>query len=114
VYSNDSLQQVSIVSILFLTEAHLKLINCPDCDRLISQDAPACPGCGRPIAEASPPRSDEPYFPPPREVHSHVTTQETGTFEKGFGCAFGIGCGIFVFLGVVREIFAALGAAFGD
>lgn len=28
----------------------MPLITCPDCDREISDSAPACPGCGRPLA----------------------------------------------------------------
>lgn len=30
------------------------LINCPDCNRQISDQAPACPGCGRPKDEGTP------------------------------------------------------------
>lgn len=28
----------------------MALINCPDCNREVSSNAPACPGCGSPIA----------------------------------------------------------------
>jgi uncharacterized membrane protein YvbJ len=28
----------------------MALINCPDCNRQVSQNAPTCPGCGAPIA----------------------------------------------------------------
>ena len=31
----------------------MSLIDCPDCGRQISSNAPACPGCGAPIAAAS-------------------------------------------------------------
>ena len=27
------------------------LITCPDCEKDVSENAPACPGCGSPIAE---------------------------------------------------------------
>ena len=29
----------------------MALINCPDCGKEISESAPACPGCGSPIAD---------------------------------------------------------------
>ena len=32
----------------------MALINCPDCNKEISDKAPACPGCGSPIASAPP------------------------------------------------------------
>jgi hypothetical protein len=30
----------------------MALINCPDCNKEVSSSAPACPGCGSPIASA--------------------------------------------------------------
>lgn len=27
----------------------MALVSCPDCQRQVSSEAPACPGCGRPI-----------------------------------------------------------------
>lgn len=38
----------------------MALINCPDCDKQVSSNAPACPNCGAPIAT----RGDE-CEPPP-------------------------------------------------
>lgn len=32
----------------------MALISCPDCNRKISSNAPACPGCGAPIRTAKP------------------------------------------------------------
>jgi len=32
----------------------MALINCPECNKEISDKAPACPGCGSPIAVAGP------------------------------------------------------------
>jgi len=37
----------------------MKLAPCPDCKRIISRSATACPNCGRPIAASD--------FPPPHE-----------------------------------------------
>ena len=31
----------------------MALINCPDCKKEVSSSAPACPGCGAPIATAT-------------------------------------------------------------
>lgn len=32
----------------------MALITCPDCQKQVSDQAPACPNCGRPIAAAQP------------------------------------------------------------
>lgn len=32
----------------------MALINCPDCNKEISDKAPTCPGCGAPIGAAAP------------------------------------------------------------
>ena len=40
----------------------MALIDCPDCGKNVSDSAPACPNCGRPIAKASAP-------PPPQPVY---------------------------------------------
>jgi hypothetical protein len=31
----------------------MALINCPDCDKQVSTNAPACPNCGAPIASVA-------------------------------------------------------------
>ena len=31
----------------------MALVDCPDCGRRISPEAPSCPGCGRPMKRAS-------------------------------------------------------------
>lgn len=41
----------------------MALISCPECERQISDKAPACPHCGIPLASASPPQSDRPQPP---------------------------------------------------
>ena len=30
----------------------MPLINCPDCQKQVSSEAPACPSCGRPLKQA--------------------------------------------------------------
>ena len=30
----------------------MSLINCPDCQKQVSSEAPACPSCGRPLKQA--------------------------------------------------------------
>lgn len=39
------------------------LINCPDCKRQISDQAPACPNCGRPAEKGTPFTFDTPEGP---------------------------------------------------
>lgn len=41
----------------------MALMTCPDCSREVSDQAPACPGCGRPIAPPIIPRQAQ--APPP-------------------------------------------------
>lgn len=41
----------------------MTLINCPDCNKEISSNAPACLGCGAPVASALP-RSQKAGFVP--------------------------------------------------
>ena len=53
------------------------LVTCPDCQREVSSIAPACPGCGRPVAA--------------------TTIEQTGKGYKG-GMLFG-GLGIIVGIG---------------
>ena len=38
----------------------MALVTCPDCKREVSDQAPVCPGCGRPMkpVSSSPPESD--------------------------------------------------------
>jgi len=45
----------------------MALVQCPDCNRQISDLAPACPGCGTPMkaAQASNPKAQA-AIPPPR------------------------------------------------
>ena len=47
----------------------MALINCPDCNREVSSNAPACPGCGAPIATAT-------YTPAERGERISYTDQE--------------------------------------
>ena len=68
----------------------MALINCPDCDKQVSSNAPACPNCGAPIATASAPPPESPTAP---EVQ---TVEQTGKKWKalelfGVGMTFG-GC----------------------
>lgn len=43
----------------------MALVSCPDCSRQVSDVAPACPGCGRPMISAPTPRA---AAPPPQVV----------------------------------------------
>jgi hypothetical protein len=37
----------------------MALINCPDCNKQVSSNAPTCPGCGAPIAIATTPKEGD-------------------------------------------------------
>jgi predicted amidophosphoribosyltransferase len=61
------------------------LVNCPDCNRQVSEAAPLCPNCGRPIAKVP--------------FHSNAAMGKgEGIFMKSMnlGCIIGL-----VFLGLV-------------
>lgn len=34
----------------------MPLVNCPDCGHAVSEIAPACPSCGRPLLATNPPK----------------------------------------------------------
>jgi hypothetical protein len=57
----------------------MALINCPDCNTAVSDSAPACPNCGRPIANV-----------PFRD--SSLMGKGEGLFMKSlnFGCLIGL------------------------
>jgi len=87
----------------------MALLSCPDCRREVSDLAPACPGCGRPINPST--RLNEPPRLAPVQV-SHFSHQETGTFTKSFGNTSGklLGClSVFVLVGLVMAALAAIG-----
>lgn len=73
----------------------MPLIECPDCGKQISDAAPACPSCGRPMVTdrpaptRRPPRAERPRRPPPRASHEPVIRamgEDTG-LEK-WGCRY--------------------------
>jgi hypothetical protein len=87
----------------------MALINCRECGREVSDQAPACPHCGCPIG--GPVWEGNPQ-PPPQPVVSQSSTREVGTFQKAFGEAAGGLCGCFFAIGVfvlVVIVLAALG-----
>ena len=55
----------------------MALIRCPDCNREVSDAAPSCPGCGRPIAKAHAPAT-------PVEVEQEALKLEAA----GIGCQY--------------------------
>lgn len=61
----------------------MALIMCPDCQAQVSDAAPACPRCGRPIA-MQPPRPAAPQQP--------VTIQQTSKQWKGMQLIAGLAC----------------------
>lgn len=89
----------------------MPLITCPDCSRSVSDAAPTCPGCGRPICVSRSTSLSEPPRLAPVQV-SHHSHRETGTFAKSFGNTSGklIGClTVWVLFALAVAIAGALG-----
>jgi uncharacterized membrane protein YdbT with pleckstrin-like domain len=54
----------------------MALINCPECGKQVSSEAPACPGCGYPIAEKRPQaQAAAPAGGPLSEAHTQVLAE---------------------------------------
>lgn len=55
------------------------LTRCPDCDRQVSTEAPACPGCGRPLSAGA--SQARPIFDRPIASHGlHESDKNRGTY----------------------------------
>lgn len=54
----------------------MALINCPECDREVSDKAPTCPGCGVPIAARFAEAEPADHTPPQQPQADPVTTEE--------------------------------------
>ena len=77
----------------------MALVTCPDCQAQISDAAPACPKCGRPMRMA--PTPAQAPGPAPVAVHNVVTTRpETSVVTWG--------CLIFVLMALVCAVGGAL------
>lgn len=61
----------------------MALIHCPECDRQVSTQAAACPGCGHPIADTAPVPPSEPAGPGCYSCTAAATTrcQRCGTLS---------------------------------
>ncbi len=60
----------------------MSLINCPECGKQISDQAKACPNCGRPM---QPHLSPESVYPTPTSLPKNVSTPQRQQ-KKGHGC----------------------------
>lgn len=69
----------------------MALINCPECDKKVSDRAQSCPDCGCPIAEGN------------REPIKIVHEQDS-SFEKGFGENIGSGFAQLVIVFIVLAV----------
>jgi zinc-ribbon domain len=69
----------------------MALISCPECGREVSDQAPACPHCGAPIARPQPPQALPPPAAPPQPAK-----KKTGCFTAG--CAVVLGAGLLLFI----------------
>lgn len=71
----------------------MALVRCPDCNREVSEAAPVCPGCGRPIAQTQ-------QFAQPMQVQA--TQGATGKFlDPGANMRSCLGCIGLIFLLIV-------------
>lgn len=71
----------------------MPLIACPDCQQQVSDAAPACPRCGRPIAAPPPPPPPPQWQGPPPGWHpppkpSHLQFQAQPDIVRGIGSFF--------------------------
>ena len=60
----------------------MALVRCPDCNRDVSDAAPACPGCGRPMVASAPAQ-------PPKPKQEVVTGKQTLAVVIGAVVLFG-------------------------
>ncbi len=77
----------------------MALINCPECNKEISDKAEACPHCGYPIQKvevARPPEERE-----PAKIKTPQSSGADGCLLKGFLCVVGV----FIAMIVIAEIF---------
>jgi uncharacterized membrane protein YvbJ len=70
------------------------LIPCPDCGKEVSDSAPSCPGCGRPIATG-------------KISDAEISGKGEGIFMKSLNC----GCYIVIFV-ILVVVFVAIIFAF--
>jgi hypothetical protein len=70
----------------------MALIKCPECGASeVSDKAAACPRCGAPIALAVASSGHHPH-----RAEIHLSHEQKGNFNKGFGGVFGTAMGEFV------------------
>jgi hypothetical protein len=60
----------------------MALIECPDCSKQVSSNAPACPNCGAPIATALGAQPTSANAPPRASAPEVQTIQQTSKFWK--------------------------------
>lgn len=77
----------------------MPLIACPDCQTHVSDAAPACPRCGRPIAAQWQQQRPVPVQPPPKTMLNDTGIANTA----GRGCLLMI-LGAVVIVGVVKLV----------
>jgi len=68
----------------------MALINCPDCNKEVSEHAPTCPNCGRPLKEV-----------PKSEKEIIVEKNKEGCFLQTLNCGCLIVVTIIVFIVVI-------------
>ncbi len=77
----------------------MALLKCPDCNNPVSDLAPACPKCGRPMKAAPPPpvtpAPPPPVTPPPTPATETMKHDRTGQW---------IGCGLLIVIALVAVL----------
>ena len=102
----------------------MALVKCPDCDKEVSDSAPTCPNCGRPMKEqpavAPAPQPAQSTWNPGIAAVLSLVIPGAGQMYKGnviegmFWLLFVAGGYVlYIFPGLILHIFCILGAASG-
>jgi hypothetical protein len=87
----------------------MALVECPDCSKQVSSNAPACPNCGAPIAGAL--AESPPATPSAPEVQTVEQTSKKYKGQQALGCVVALVSGVGVCTAATNED-TELGAKF--
>lgn len=89
----------------------MALITCPDCNREVSDRAPACPGCGRPMHDSEAVVIEQTSKPFKAWMLVGLAVALFGFISTGFSSGGGASVGVFLMLiGVVTFVIALIAA----
>ncbi|MCF6175496.1 MAG: zinc-ribbon domain-containing protein [Victivallaceae bacterium] len=74
----------------------MSLIDCPECQKEISEQAKSCPNCGYPI--------------PVKKTKYELECERQSTRNAGINAFFGAAIGLLILLGVIIFVLIAIGS----